>query len=69
MFDAKIIIRATKNFTTHQIQNNIHHGRLDEAKEDRQGNVVLEPSRSDQIPYSEFYTKRKEYDQAHPLFN
>ena len=69
LFDAKIIIRATKGFTTHQIQNNIHHGRLDEAREDRQGNIILEPTRSDQLPYREFYTKRKEYDQASPLLN
>ena len=68
LFDAKVIIRATKSFTTHQIQNNIHHERLNEAREDGQGNVLLEPSRADKLPYKEFAQKRSEYDKASPLF-
>lgn len=68
LFDAKIILWATKSFTSHQIQNNIHHERLNEARIDGEGHPILEPTRADKLPYKEFSQKRAAYDQALPLF-
>ncbi|MCF6200263.1 MAG: hypothetical protein L3J67_12915 [Hyphomicrobiaceae bacterium] len=45
--DAKIILWPTKSFVQMQIENNIHHSKLDDAKLDNEGNVQIEPVRGD----------------------
>ena len=62
--DAKIIIWPTRSFVQMQIENNIHHSKLDDARLDDMGIVRLEPKRSDYATYKEFEAARTAYEQG-----
>ena len=62
--DAKIILWPTKSFVQMQIENNIHHSKLDDARIDEQGAVQIEPVRGDYATYKEFEAARSSYEQG-----
>ena len=65
--DAKIILWPTKSFVQMQIQNNIHHSKLDDARIDEQGDVQIEPVRGDFDSYKSYEAARSSFEQGHNL--
>ena len=47
-----------------QIENNIHHSKLDAARIDEHGGVQIEPVRGDFDSYKEFEAARSSYEQG-----
>ena len=65
--DAKIILWPTKSFVQMQIENNIHHSKLDDARLDKQGQVQIEPVRGDFDSYKSYEAARSSYEQGRNL--
>ena len=65
--DAKIILWPTKSFVQMQIENNIHHSKLDDARISEQGDVQIEPVRSDFDSYKSYEAARSSYEQGRNL--